>query len=303
MALEFHRDNHYVPCVYLRRFAGTDGRIITYRTLVPHVEVPIWRDRSIEAVAYHSHLYTRIVAETETDEIERWLDREFESPAEEPLRKATSDAQLKPQDWRCLVRFLAAQDVRTPARFIENLPRWNADVPRLLDTTVRGVMQKLEAAKKSGEPVSPSKGENSEYLPFRATANIKPGENTGQLKAEVVVGRGLWLFSIRHTLTKTLNVLHEHEWTILKPPDDLDWFTSDKPVVRLNYRTPGDYDFKGGWGNSGAEIMLPLGPRHLLYTQIGRRPPPRGEVVSQGLAKTIRRLIAENAYRNDLRQN
>lgn len=83
-------------------------------------------------------------------------------------------------------------------------------------------MQKLEAAKKSGEPVSPSKGENSEYLPFRTTANIKPGENTGQLKAEVVVGRGLWLFSIRHTLTKTLNVLHEHEWTILKPPDDLD---------------------------------------------------------------------------------
>lgn len=87
MALEFHRDNHYVPCVYLRRFAGTDGRIVTYRTLVPHVEVPIWRDRSIKAVAYHSHLYTRIVAETETDEIERWLDREFEAPAEEPLEK------------------------------------------------------------------------------------------------------------------------------------------------------------------------------------------------------------------------
>lgn len=43
--------------------------------------------------------------------------------------------------------------------------------------------------------------------------------------------------------------------------------------------------------------MLPLGPRHLLYTQIGHRPPPRGEVVSQSLAKTIRRLIAENAYR------
>src|ERR1019366_2386905 len=141
MALEFHRDNHYVPCVYLRRFAGTDGRIVTYRTLVPHVEVPIWRDRSIKAVAYHSHLYTRIVAETETDEIERWLDREFEAPAEEALRKATSDAQLEPQDWRCLVRFLAAQDVRTPARFIETLPRWNADIPRLLDTTVRGVMQ------------------------------------------------------------------------------------------------------------------------------------------------------------------
>lgn len=294
---EFRRDNHYVPCLSLRRFAGSDGRLSTYRTLVSHGHIPFWQERSVKAVGYHSHLYTRIKGDDETDEIEKWLECEFESPAEEPLQKVTSDARLAPQDWRHLVRFLAAQDVRTPARFIENLPRWNADATRLLNSTVKGALQKLEAAKRAGESITQPNVSNSEYLPFRATAEIKPDETTGQLKAEVVVGRGLWLFSIRHTLTKTLNVLHEHQWTILKPPEGLSWFTSDKPVVRLNFRGVGDYDLKGGWGVSGGEILLPLGPRHLLYTQIGCRPPRRGEVVSRGLAETIRRLLAENAYR------
>jgi hypothetical protein len=71
-------------------------------------------------VAYYSHLYTRIAAGEESDEVEKWLDREFEGPAEESLHKATSEARLTPDDWRRLVCFLAAQDVRTPARFAEH---------------------------------------------------------------------------------------------------------------------------------------------------------------------------------------
>jgi hypothetical protein len=35
-SVQFHRDNHFVPCVYLKGWAGPDGKIATYRVLVPH---------------------------------------------------------------------------------------------------------------------------------------------------------------------------------------------------------------------------------------------------------------------------
>src|ERR1051326_560721 len=80
--------------MYLEPWEDSDRQVWTYRLLVAHEKVPLWKLRSKKAVAWHSHLYTQIVTGRETDEIERWFDREFESPAKEPLTKALSDAQL-----------------------------------------------------------------------------------------------------------------------------------------------------------------------------------------------------------------
>ena len=68
------------------------------------------------------------------------------------------------------------------------------------------------------------------------------------LKGEIIAGRGLWLFSIRHSLRQTAKVLHQHKWTILRPPEGLSWFPGDDPVIRLNYYKRGKYDFRGGRG-------------------------------------------------------
>ncbi len=292
------RDNHYVPHGYLKRFASSPGRVWTYRTLVSHVKVPMWKEVSIRGVAYHSHLYTRIAAGQETDEMEKWLDREFEAPAEEALRKATSDESLAPDDWRCLVRFLAAQDVRTPARFAESLQRWDDTLPDVLLETMQESIRELELAKASGVPVAKEATlPYGDYIPLHVTTEIQPHEEFGKLKSEIVVGRGLWLFEIRHLLTETANALHQHRWTILAPPRDLSWFTSDDPVIRLNAYGDGKYDFKGGWGNLGTEILLPLGPRHLLYAQVGRKPEPRGSMMPRAQAKLVRRFCAEHAHR------
>jgi len=75
------------------------------------------------------------------------------------------------------------------------------------------------------------------------------------------------------------------------------WLTSDNPVVCLNYYHDGKYDFKGGWGKVGTEIFLPLSPSHLMFTQIGKKPHPRGTVVSAELATAFQRLIVEHAHR------
>jgi hypothetical protein len=294
---QFRADNHYTPGLYLRLFAGSDKKLFTYRTLVQHPKVPLWKPTSVKGVGYITHLYTRIAAGHETDDIEKWLAREFEDPAAEPLQKATSGSPLTTQDWRNLIRFVAAQIVRTPAFFVQNLPRWQADTPRLLHSTIRESIAAVEAAKASGQPVKLPEGGFSDHLPLKVTARIDPGKEMGQLKATMLVGRGMWFFSMRHVLTGPAKILHDHQWSILAPCEGLTWFTSDDPVIRLNYYSEGKYDFKGGWGNKGTEILLPLSPRHLLYTRIGYKPPPRGEALSRAKTEAMRRCIAEHAFR------
>jgi hypothetical protein len=292
-----HRDNHYVPKVYLKRFASTPGKVFTYPILVSDARIPLWKELPVSRVAHRMHLYTRIAAGRETDEIERWMDSEFESPADDALRKGTSDAQMTTADWDGLVRFLAAQDVRTPVRLLEHLQRWQKTMPSLLEDTMHEAVRRLEEARRAGTPLPHYKPADADYLPVRVTKQIQPGQAFGTLKAEVVVGRSSWLFGVRRALSSTLKVLTQQRWSILKPHGDLTWFTSDDPVIRLNWYGKGNYDFKGGWGNPGTEILFPLGPHHLMYAKVGEKPPRRGEVMSRADTEGMRRMIAEHAHR------
>lgn len=292
-----HRKNHYVPRLYLKHFEAAPGKIQTYRLLVSHDHIPLWKLRSIGAVGYHSHLYTRVVAGRDSDEIENWLNREFETPAEEPIRKVIEDRPLNASDWQALIRFLAAQDVRTPARLIASLKRSVQETPQQLKQVLAHAKEAMKRAKESGQPLRKCSVPNSDYMPLRVTTEIDEERKAGRLKVEVLVGRGSWHFEIKHLLDKTLNVLLTHSWGILTPSDDLLWFTSDDPVVKLNYYNEYKYDFGGGWGSPGSEIMLPLSPRHLLFTHIGATASANGTILSHRKAKFIRRLIAEHAHR------
>jgi hypothetical protein len=293
---QFSRDNHYVPQLYLRAFPGADGRVFAYRTLVSRPEISLWKPSSIKGVGYLSHLYTRIAAGGETDEIEKWFHREIETPADEPLRKAVSDEPLTSDDWHSLIRLLAAQIVRTPAYFVRNLPRWCAMARGALGSAIQDAARALEAARQAGKaPVLPE-SPYSEYLTLRTTTEVNPETGTAALGATVVLGRGMWLFAIRKALAEPEKVLHEHEWTILRPAEGMAWFTSDDPAVCLNYDAKRRYDFGGGWGRPGTEILLPLSPRHLLYTRIGQSAPRRGSVVSPEETEALRQVIATHAY-------
>jgi hypothetical protein len=123
-----------------------------------------------------------------------------------------------------------------------------------------------------------------------------PGENKVQLTTKVVVGRALWFYSMKHLLTKTLNVLQTHRWNILEAPDRLPWFTSDDPVICLNFRSESDYDFNGGWNRAGGNILFPLSPRHLMFTEISANTYPR-RLPSRNHAQLFRKIIAEHAHR------
>lgn len=295
--MNFRRDNHYVPGQYLKHWESSAGRICVYRILVSHENVPLWKDKSARGIAYHKHLYTRLAVGRETDEIERWFDREYETPAADVLQKVTSNDRLTFSDWRILVRFLALQDVRTPARLVERLKSWRKTLPELMQNTLEKSVKKLESMNSKDIHTLAPKSPLTEYFPFRVKTEQIPDQEFGKIKVETIVGRGLWLFSIKRLLTKTADILYQHRWTILCPPKGLKWFTSDDPVIRLNYHGPNKYDFGGGWGSKGTEIFMPLSPNHILYTQIGSRPPRRGTQFSFDQAKLIRRFIAEHAHR------
>lgn len=293
-----HRNNHYVPKMYLKRFCSDEEKLWTYRILVSHPNVPLWKISSPRGVGYHEHLYTSLAYGEETDKIECWLEKDFETPADEVLSKATSGARLTVTDWKHLFRFVAAQDVRTPARMHASFQRWRKTMPDIIDKTLEEAKHKLENAQLNNKQLKIKRTNADEEFPIKITKKTIPGEEKVQLKAETVIGRKLWLWQIKHLLTNTLKKLKPHRWLILSPPDDINWFTSDNPVIKLNYHNQDKYDFNGGWGSKGTEIIMPLSPKCLLYTQVGgeyRTNPYRK--ISKEEALAFQKLIAENAHR------
>lgn len=266
---------------------------------MPHSNVPIWKEASKKGVAWHAHLYTQTAVAGESDAAEKWFDREFESPAQEPLYKATHDKHLTPDEWRRLINFLAAQDVRTPAWFAQRMEQWEKSLPGLMKETMEKSVLRLEEAKRTGQrtPEVPRLSQDErEGLPLRTFVKRSPSGG-GEIGAEIVIGRQYWLWAIKRSLTNTMKVLHRQNWTILKPPEGTTWFTTDNPVIRLNYLGSNNYNFNGGWGSPGTRIFLPLGPLHLMYTQVGIRPPQRGERATVEQAQFVRKIVAEHAWR------
>ena len=102
LVTELHQKNHYVPKFYLKRWSEGGHKIWCYPLIVPHENVPIWNLRSIKGIAYHSNLYTVNFSDGESDEFERWIDKEFEAPAEKAIEKVVSGSRLLPEDWDIL---------------------------------------------------------------------------------------------------------------------------------------------------------------------------------------------------------
>lgn len=276
-----------------------DRRVWAYRTLVSHASVPFWKAQSISRVACRPHLYTLIRGGVESDEFEEWLGREIESPAEEAIAKATSGDRLAKGDWLRLIRYCAAQDLRTPARLLEDLNFWGRNLPRLMASSMARAVKDLETAEEWSEtfPFSNQFRGDLPAQPFCMRTELVPGHEFGILRAEVTAGRALWLQGIQRNLTETVEALFRHRWSILAPPDGLTWLSSDNPVVRLNFHNEKDYNLQGGWASQGSEILFPLDPFHLLYAQVGERARPRGERMPLPLARLVRRFTAENAHR------
>jgi len=190
-------NNHYIPQLYLRNFSFDGNHVWAYHLLVSHENVPEWEKRSISNTAFLRDLYTDVKDGKEVDDFEKWLMSEFEDPVQESLRKVLKDNPLSKNDWERLVRFLAAQDVRTPKHYSDSMERWKKTVPDLLEKTLKKAIEKVENNELSGEIA-----ENDEMYQetFSEILRVKPihsedSENgKAYLLAELVAGRKFWFF-------------------------------------------------------------------------------------------------------------
>lgn len=292
---QLRRDNHYVPELYLKQWAH-QGKILTYRLLVPHERCPLWKEHSLAGIAYHQHLYTYFAGHGDTDEFERWLDREFESPAVDAIRRVAQEERLRPEHWANLVRFAVAQKVRTPASLRAFLTRQADSLQSLMTETVEHSLVKLEKAYSAGTRPPIAETDSTNPLPLKVAIK-QQADGSGVIETQTIIGRRLWLWQVRHILSSTLTRLPRHHWTILHAPEGMTWPTSDNPVICLNFVNEKEYDFKGGWGRRKGDIILPLSPKHLMYTCIGEYPWPRGTVLDEKTALLMRRIIIEHADR------
>ena len=291
-------NNHYVPQATLTRWSNDGHHIHAYRILVAHSDVPEWRPRPISGIAYQPDLYTSFSGDEELDEFEHWIGKEFETPGLEAIDKLILQRRLSPADWKAIASFVAAQDVRTPLNYILSMQRWQTEVPKVIEDSIQESIKKLEAARQEGIKLTPSENKNEFSELFRVHVNppLDPDSDKASIQAEVTLGRRFWIASMRHLLTGVAKTLCQHRWSIAQPHENMEWPITDHPVLRLNFYRPGNYDFCGGWGNEGSEIIMPVSPRHLLYVQVGKKTNSRF-VFSSADTDLVQRLLVERAHR------
>jgi hypothetical protein len=259
-----------------------------------------WVQKPVKGVAYQPDLYTNSNGELEVDEFERWLEKEIETPAQNAIDRALHGDILTSSDWEHLLRYMAAQDVRTPQHYITSMKRWNDQLPERMQKTIDKLMRELEEAKRTGSKlrtVDPAK-----INPFADVIKVKidrhaiPENNQAEVSITVLAGRRLWIDEQRHALNGIVKVLYNHSWIIVKAANNIEWITSDNPVTCLNDYGDGRYDFKGGWNNKGSTLFMPLSPKYLLITEVGKDL-KNLSTLSDLLTYKILKYTVENAYR------
>jgi hypothetical protein len=264
--------------------------VYAYRVLVSRAEVPEWVLRPIRGLAYQPDLYTSLAGGQEVDEFERWIAKEYEEPGLQASDKLLAGCSITASDWQCLARLVAVQDVRTPLNFIEFKKLYDEQAPGILDECVEEFKRRV----KSG-PVATASIQTPSGLAEAIRVHVEPAGDQVNVQVEAA-SRKLWLASQRHVLMHAAAELCQHRWSVATPDGDEEWPLTDHPVLRLNWYKPGHYDFCGGWGNKGSEIIMPISPRHLLYVKVGTKMQNRF-TFSREHTRVVQRLIVERAHR------
>jgi hypothetical protein len=298
--MQITHHNHFVPQSYLRRWSDDGHHVWCYRILVPNKKAPEWVLKPVHGVAYHRDLYTASMGGKDIDEFERWLETEFETPAQIAIDRAIHGDILSSSDWERLIRYMAAQQVRTPQNYNESIKRWNDQIPELIQKTLDNAMREYAEAKRAGKKLiaedTPIKNPYEDVIKVKIDPYARPATNEAEVSITVLAGRRLWLDGQRHILTGVVKVLASHNWSVVEAANKVEWITSDDPVIRLNYYADGSYDFKGGWGRDGTDIFMPLSPKYLLFTEVGKDLPKRF-TASDLHTYQIQRSIAKGAHR------
>lgn len=283
------RFNHFVQQAYLRRWSDDGQTVFEYKTIIPHANYPEWQPRPLKSAASLRDLYTVDLPHHHPDHYEKWFNQEVEIPAADALENVAQEKPLTRRNLEHLVRYAFAQSVRTPKDYIAHKTKMEEIVPALLDRTLKEAVQR-PALKSTPQPRSIP---GDEVLPLFVTRETMPDGRTG-LRAEFQVGSLSWLASRKAMIRYYPPRFMHHKWQILRAHESMEWITSDHPVLRLGYLANEPHDFQAGWMQRGADIIMPLTPRHLLHAEVGRREGHSSELSREKTFELLE-LLAKNA--------
>lgn len=292
-----HIKNHFVPKFYLKNWVNESHKIDVYRTLVQHENVYLWKSYYPSEIACQDHLYTKTIDGKESDELESWFDKEFESPAKSIIKKVISEQKLSSEDWEILIRFVAVQDLRTPISLLDYLKNEKPIQEALLKKNLEDVANKMQSKEFRNQLLHEEKNKfNHNDLPLKISFYNSPDNKSLRINAKSYIGRKSWLFLVKGTLENSLNLLLDQKWTIIKPALGYSFLTSDNPVIKLNYHSNNNYSLAGtgSWVKPKSNIILPLSPSYAMLTEIGEKyPPQRGFKLSVQRTKEMKEFIAK----------
>lgn len=292
------RNNHFVPQMYLEAWKNENNKIWTYDLLVSNDKCNLWKEKSTKSIASQQDFYIMLKKKEEADDIEKYTNEKFETPASKPLKKAVEGKELLEDDWKAIINYIGCQIVRTPAFVSKMLDISKNKLKDTFQQTISEIEKKLNnMSLEELKNYSKSKvyRENNEMFPLKI---VDTGVNCGDkslVKVETVIGKSYYLQGMMHLLSETIGVLHKHEWRIINLDDKVKIPTSDDPVICLNYYADDTYDFGGGWNNIGSEIIFPISPSKLIYTKVGEK--DIQFELNYDLSMKIKTMIVEHAHR------
>lgn len=263
-----------------------------YRTLVPRHDRRLWDYCSTKSIAVRRDLYTSVAQGRESDRIERWLNDEVENPAQAVLDRLSRGTPLTRSDRKTLARYIASLDARSPVFYHQHTEMVSTHIEGVLNDTMKVVLAAFERGKRP--PELPANNLPSPSIAVTVDRG-EPGADNASLRVNVIVGREMWLEAIERIVDKLSVALESLDWRVVGPHDGWTWYTTDYPLLKLNYYDSGQYDLRGGFGSIGTEIILPLSPTDVLFAQVGK--PAKLSKCSIDQTLLIKRFIAEHAHR------
>jgi hypothetical protein len=124
----------------------------------------------------------------------------------------------------------------------------------------------------------------------------QPKDGMVPVRADIRSARSVWMRRAQHLLVNRAEVVCAHRWCTMIPAPGEEWPLTDHPVLRLNFNSPQEYDFGGGWGHAGSEFIVPVSPRLAVYAQVGKR--HHGPIrLDPAKTRQLQQLFVERAYR------
>lgn len=294
-------ENHYIPKMLMAPWLDSAGRIWVYRLLVPDNRVPHWSQHSTTGTGKLRNLYATHGKGVKSDILEKWFNEHVEQPALDPLRKAVAKRALNAEDRKRLAKFVIAQDLRTPASFLDIQTRFGHLQQQAFEETFQEIIADLE----SGEIVHPPDtstyiGTNKCAFPLPVGVRIEHDSESDKayVSGKMVPGKQYWLHMCMRIIENNVDLVANQDWVIVNAPNGVDWPLTDKPVVKLRFNSLADYDFNGALGMHGTEILFPLSPSRLAIISVGRKMQLRdGQTLDISTALLFRLMICEHAYR------